>query len=75
MKVSESGAITILCVFHTERTPSLRIWTDGGFYCHGCGVRGHVNDYADLETLAVMVWDRARRELLEAAGQLRIPGT
>ena len=52
-----------------------RIWTNGGFCCHGCGVRGHVRDYADLNALATMVWDRTMVEHLEAAGQLRIPGT
>ena len=69
MKVSASGAITLLCVFHEERTPSLRIWPDGGFRCFGCGVVGRVEDHPDLQ----MVFDRVRRDRLEAAGQLRLP--
>ncbi len=34
-----------LCPFHTERTPSMKIYPDG-FYCFGCGTGGDVVDFA-----------------------------
>lgn len=30
----------IKCPFHTERTPSMTIYSDGHFHCFGCGKRG-----------------------------------
>lgn len=32
---------TILCPFHNEKTPSLRLY-EGGFYCFGCAANGDV---------------------------------
>lgn len=46
--ITKGGRIMILCVFHSEKTPSLRIWPDGAFFCHGCHTKGHVNDRSYL---------------------------
>jgi len=32
--------ITMLCPFHSERTPSCIIYPDGGYKCFGCGRHG-----------------------------------
>ncbi len=35
-----------LCPFHTERTPSFTVTSDGNFYnCFGCGVSGDIYDF------------------------------
>jgi len=70
VKVSTSGAITLLCIFHEERTPSLRIWPDGGFRCFGCGVHGKVEDHEHLAGVFHQVHAPER----EVSGQLRLPG-
>jgi hypothetical protein len=60
-----------LCVFHVERTPSLRIWPDGSYYCHGCSARGDARDHWQLRGIyerEVVTKDR------EQEGQLRLPG-
>jgi len=37
------------CVSHADSTPSLDLYDDGGFYCHGCGDKG---SYIDLMVYA-----------------------
>lgn len=41
----------ILCIFHVDVHPSLRIWPNGNFYCHGCGEKGNVSDHYYLEVI------------------------
>ena len=36
----------ILCPFHPDRTPSLQLYTDGGFFCFGCRRGGSIFDFA-----------------------------
>ena len=44
-----TGALYILCPFHREKTPSLRIWPDTGkFFCFGCHCRGSMKDFLKL---------------------------
>lgn len=45
----------ISCPFHVERTASLEMYPDGGYYCFGCGKRGRISELpgnysAPLET-------------------------
>ena len=68
--VTGGGHIMTLCVFHVERTPSLRIWPDGQYYCHGCNARGHARDHWQLRGL----YEREDTKTLEELGQLRLPG-
>lgn len=35
----------ILCPFHNERTPSLKLYPDGGWYCFGCHTGGSSIDF------------------------------
>jgi DNA primase len=36
-----------LCPFHTERTPSFRVYrADGHYHCFGCGAHGSAIDFA-----------------------------
>ena len=35
----------IACPFHDERTPSLKLYRDGGWKCFGCGKGGSVIDF------------------------------
>lgn len=46
LEVSRGGFIA--CPFHTERTPSLKLYNEPGrgFYCYGCGAGGSVIDFA-----------------------------
>jgi len=34
----------ILCHVHEEKTPSLALYTDGKYFCFGCGVTGVISD-------------------------------
>lgn len=40
----------IICPFHTEKTASLKIYSEPGkgFYCYGCGIGGSVIDFVML---------------------------
>lgn len=68
--IRQSATIDTTCVFHLDKTPSLRIWPNGRFRCYGCREHGHVKDHPELRLL----FDQAHFRLLEAAGQLRLPG-
>jgi hypothetical protein len=36
-----TGVLEVLCPFHLEKTPSVRMWPKNGrFRCHGCGTNG-----------------------------------
>lgn len=35
----------ICCPFHSERTPSLKLYTNNTWYCFGCGAHGDVIDF------------------------------
>jgi DNA primase len=70
MTPNSNGITMTLCVFHQERTPSLRIWPSGSFRCYGCGKHGHSRD----EPLLRGPFDRKVNEARETAGQLRLPG-
>ena len=45
----------ICCPFHNKRTPSLKLFDDGGFYCFGCHAGGSAIDFTarllDVEPL------------------------
>jgi hypothetical protein len=49
-RISQTGRALVLCPFHNEKNPSLRIWPDGGFHCHGCGETGHLDQHPKLLT-------------------------
>lgn len=68
VRYSESGKIIMLCIDHKEKTPSLRIWPDGGFFCHGCSFFGWVSEYEEL----AQVYNAVRGRMAEAQGQLRL---
>lgn len=70
----QTEVLMVLCVFHKEKTPSLRIWPNGQFFCHGCQTSGHMRDYPDEFRAIQQGIERRRVELLEQAGQLRFPG-
>jgi len=36
----------VRCPFHPDRTPSLQVYPDGGFYCFGCRRGGTIFDFA-----------------------------
>lgn len=36
----------VLCPFHQEKRPSLQLYSDGSFYCFGCGRGGSIIDFA-----------------------------
>jgi len=40
-----NNRVDMLCPFHGDKTPSLRMWPSGFFYCHGCQARGDVLDF------------------------------
>jgi DNA primase len=59
---------TMLCVFHDEKTPSLRVWPSGFFKCHGCGESGKAEDHPKI----LAAFDRVRMAELERAGQMKL---
>ena len=41
-----SSTEKIVCPFHADRNPSMKVdFTDGSFYCFGCGARGKAKDF------------------------------
>jgi hypothetical protein len=44
--IHQGSSLFVSCVFHEERTPSLHLYADGGFYCHGCQGSGDIVDLA-----------------------------
>lgn len=44
---ADSRSLTVLCVFHQEKSPSLSLWrASGRFHCHGCCVGGTFRELA-----------------------------
>ena len=39
------GRYVVHCPFHDEKSPSLIMFPDGGFHCHGCGKTGDILDF------------------------------
>jgi DNA primase len=39
------------CIFHKDHTPSLRVWPNGQFYCHGCKKKGTVKNYSQIYSM------------------------
>lgn len=64
------SSITVLCLFHNEKTPSLRINTDpnseyfGQYYCWGCKAKGHFARFADAAKTRGIRLPQLRSELL-----------
>lgn len=50
----------ICCPFHQEKTPSLKLFPDGGWKCFGCGKGGSVIDFA-AELFDLSPLDAVRR--------------
>lgn len=48
---SADGKFMVYCIFHNDKTPSLRVWPNGKFYCLGCHMRGTVKDYSTLYSI------------------------
>jgi hypothetical protein len=44
--VAPDRAGKIRCPFHPDRTPSLQLYADGGFFCFGCRRGGSIFDFA-----------------------------
>ena len=49
----------IHCPFHTDKTASLKVYTDG-FYCYGCGASGSVIDFV-MQLFNLSAIDAAKR--------------
>lgn len=74
---------TILCIFHKEKTPSLRIWDNGNFFCHGCQEQGNVLDFKTTNSTSYLskcynlyqLWNirkvNSNIKYLEEMGQLK----
>jgi len=37
---NKRGKVNVRCVFHQDKTPSLLIDDNNGYYCFGCGKKG-----------------------------------
>lgn len=46
-----------LCPYHEESTPSFCLFASGGFFCYGCGIKGHVNELCDHLKIPRVVTD------------------
>ena len=73
----------IHCPFHSERTPSLKLFPDGGWKCFGCGAGGSVIDFVmnlfdipfrqavlriNADFALGLIWDRRAAGLPPAVG-------
>lgn len=70
---------TILCPFHSEKTPSCHIYPEGRFYCYGCHEHGSIFTlYMEINSVSFPV---AVQQLAEKAGvtvtgeRSNMPGT
>lgn len=54
-----SGGYVCRCLFHSEKTPSMQIYSDGHFYCHACHAQG------DLFTVAEHLYGGTFPEIVE----------
>ena len=54
-KTSVAHALVALCVFHDERTPSMRAYPSGKLYCYGCGDRSSLEWFEEFgsDTVAI----------------------
>ena len=43
--IKRPGSFLVICVFHYEKTPSLRFWPSGNYHCFGCGNDGNRLDF------------------------------
>lgn len=58
----------ILCIFHKENNPSLRIWNNGNYFCHGCGNKGNVENQNELKN----IFDNKIYSFLEQNRQIKL---
>ena len=42
---AEAGVLVLSCCFHVERTPSLKLYPNGGFTCYGCQECGGIPEF------------------------------
>lgn len=42
---SEEGVLVLSCCLHDERTPSLKLYPNGGFTCYGCRECGGIPEF------------------------------
>ena len=47
-RINQTGHAYLLCPFHKEWSPSLRVWPNGGFYCLGCHQAGWLSQHPEL---------------------------
>lgn len=58
-KIRNANYTFILCPYHTERTPSARVFHDNGFLsCYGCGAKHSYNVWAAKLSLSKLGKDR-----------------
>lgn len=64
----------ISCTFHLEITPSLRIWSNGNYKCHGCGRQGNIEDDNSIGDLDVIIAIHLKNitKYKEDQGQLKL---
>ncbi len=71
------GKLIRSCVFHKEKTPSLRFWPGSGYCCHGCRKRGADPAAFVHEVLGLREWSEAKVFFLGASPvlgmQLKLP--
>jgi len=48
IKEKKDGEYMGCCPFHDDRRPSFSFTEEGLFYCHGCQIKGHANDFAKM---------------------------
>lgn len=46
---TSGGTYVVLCTRHREKDPSLCVWRNGRFFCHGCHYRGRLEDDPALQ--------------------------
>ncbi len=77
---NSTGILIALCVFHKEKTPSLKFYPNGGYCCYGCGASGKMLLFvAQQENLSdwgeTDIWAEERLEhFFENIGLHFVPG-
>lgn len=72
-KTTSSGFLMLKCVFHSEKTPSLKLRPNGSFWCYGCMANGDMFKFV-VHMLEVDCVKDVERKLSALKSTIDVPG-